>query len=218
MFRLSPHVYLLVVTLCSSTLQAGPVGIAGAVGNPAVVIDIVPNNPGPYFGGEQLTFDIWFRSQIVHSVSMKFLQLDFTDTDTNILLDPVFTFDFTSVMVGDHYVVNDSLPIPNAFNNLLGGENTFLNLEAGGSLHVGVIGGTLPTTPGIFRLDLLNKDSMDPSSGARITTLLTFKNFFQWEASDGDIGGGMLDVTVVPEPTTLSLLAIGCFFLRRKKC
>jgi hypothetical protein len=127
----------------------------------AVVVELVPDNPGPYAGGEVLTVDVWLHSQVAFDAFLHTVQLDFSDTDPGLALDPTFTFDLSAIPIdrGD-YTTYPELPLP-----LVGVEHfgpifpeNMLPLPAGGSLHIGSFGLQLPTDLGIYRLDALNSD------------------------------------------------------------
>ena len=46
-----------------------------------LVVELVPDNPGPYYGGETLTVDVWLHSEVGEDFRIHILRLDFTDTD-----------------------------------------------------------------------------------------------------------------------------------------
>ena len=62
-----------------------------------IVVELVPDPPGPYVVGQSLTVDVWLHSEFGSDVLINTVQLDFSDTDPQIALDPTFTFDFTSI-------------------------------------------------------------------------------------------------------------------------
>ena len=63
--------------------------------NAGVVVDLVPDQAGPYLGGESLTVDVWLQSEETSNVWLRMVQFDFTDTDPAIGLDDTFAFDLT---------------------------------------------------------------------------------------------------------------------------
>ena len=142
-----------------------------AFGEVKVVVELVPDNPPPYVGGELLTVDVWLHSQTQSDFVLVLIQVDFTDSDPSPTLDPAFTFDFSSL--GDqtnayldfHF---PELPVPWTANLIMCFcPGLFLPFPAGGSLHIGSIGAQLPSAPGAYRLDLLNADEpFDVGGGA----------------------------------------------------
>jgi len=96
--------------------------------------------------------------------------------------------------------------------------------EAGtGSLILGTGQVELPMAPGTYILDALNASASDPQSEA---ALLRFgfggdDPITLWSAvpgfGDGLITGDALPLTVVPEPATLALLALGGLAVIRKR-
>ncbi|UCC32094.1 MAG: hypothetical protein JSU86_07395, partial [Phycisphaerales bacterium] len=66
--------------------SAGPVtfvdtnAYSEGAADPQVVVELVPNNPGPYFGGERVIVDVWLHSQATVDVWPKLFRFDFSDT------------------------------------------------------------------------------------------------------------------------------------------
>ena len=133
-----------------------------------VVVELVPDHPGPYQGDQSLTVDVWLHSQVSFDAHLWLVQLDFSDSDGQLLLDPTFTFDLSSsIAPADFDDVHPELPIPWAANTLLYiCPECRLQLPAGGSLHIGSISVKLPTALGTYRLDVLNVDDPDENHGA----------------------------------------------------
>ena len=168
---------------------------------PSVVIELVPDNHGPYAGGESITVDVWAHSQVAFDVYVWFVQLDFSDSSDTLDLDPTFTFELSSSIVPDHFQQDFNLPIPWTSNWLeYACDPCRLQLPAGGSLHIGTIGLRLPTHARTYRLDVTNADDADPGRGVQ---LLDDGSFF-WRAFTDDISGGTLDFAVTPPIPTLS--------------
>ena len=46
-----------------SAIQIGAIVCVSSVVQAGVVVELVPDNPGPYFGGESLTVDVWLQSE-----------------------------------------------------------------------------------------------------------------------------------------------------------
>jgi len=188
-----------------------------------VVVELVPDNPGPYAGGESLTVDVWLHSEGAFDAYLWLVQFDFSDSDRALVLDSTFTFDLSSSATPDDFEVHPELPIPWTANGLeYGCAHCRLQLPAGGSLHIGSLGLRLATEGGTYRLDALNAADPDPVHGARIIHGGTCC----WRAFTGEITGGSFDFVVTPPiPTlsewslivmTLTLLALGCLIITRR--
>jgi V8-like Glu-specific endopeptidase len=197
--RVSRFIGAVAVLVFASVVNAG-----------MVEVELIPADPGPYYGGESLTVDVWLHSQYEHDVRIDREQLDFSGTSANLLLDDAFTFDFGSL--GDpHYyqALHPELPVPWAANSVdCFCPERFLLLPGDGQLHIGSLGIELPVEVGAYGLDALN--ALDPdlghggSLGLRYSEPETF-----WRAYTGEILGGTLEFVVVPEPSLLLLLGLG---------
>ncbi len=176
---------------------------AGAAAQPSVVIELVPDNPGPYIGGESITVDVWAHSQVAFDAHVWYLQLDFSDSADALDLDPTFSFDRSSSIAPNDFQEDSALLIPWT-SNLLEYicPECRLQLPANGSLHIGSIGLRLPAESGIYRLDVANADDPDSGRGAQISDGTS--GFF-WQAATEDISGGAINLTVtVPQIPTVS--------------
>jgi hypothetical protein len=70
------------------TLLAGaPV----ALGNLGAIVELVPDNAGPYTGGETVQVDVCFHNEESFLLPLQVAQIDFTDTDPGLNLGPSFT-------------------------------------------------------------------------------------------------------------------------------
>lgn len=166
----------------------------------AVVVELVPDRTPPYVVGSSLSVDVWLQSQTSVDAWIQFVQFDFSDTDPSIVLSPTFSFDQSSLPKPPGAYKNHSdLPVPWTFFELACVCHEYrLPLPADGLLHIGSVGVSLPSDPGIYRLDLLNADEPNPilpKQGAMIYALLGV-----WTAADGEIEGGTLDFEVIPPP------------------
>lgn len=161
-----------------------------------VVVELVPDNPGPYEGGESLTVDVWVHNPVALDLHVFVVQLDFSDADQALVLDPTFAFDLSSSTVPDHFQRDLGMPVPWVANRLeYACDACRLQLPAGGSLHVGSIGVQIPNDDGSYRLDALNADEADLAVGAQLSVDSKF-----WRAFTGEITGGVYDFVVPPPP------------------
>ncbi len=197
--------------------------VAGAKAE--VVVELVPDQPGPYVGDDSLTVDVWLHSQVSFDLHVWGVRLDFTDSDRQLGLDPTFTFDLSSSIVPEDFdEVHPELPIPWAANlKEYACDGCRLQLPAGGSLHIGSIGVKLPTELGTYRLDALNADDPDRGFGASIDA----NGIYYWRAFTGEITGGAYPFVVIgPAIPTVSewgiiamgllLLVLGCLMIIRR--
>lgn len=180
-----------------------------------VLVEFVPDNPGPYATGESLSVDVWLHSEVSFDSYLWLVQLDFSDSDVQLVLDPTFTFDLSSSMFPeDFHAVYPELPIPSAANTA---EYICpacrLQLPAGGSIHIGSIGVNLPDEAGTYRLDVLNAQDPDGTHGAQVVE----GGSFWWRAFTGDITGGTFDFVVtapvIPTVSQWGIIAMGLLLL-----
>ncbi len=170
------------------TARAGPVttftDLDAFLETAGVVVELVPDNPGPYFGGESVTVDFWLRSQEASDVELRTVDFDFSDTDSALTLDSTFEFDFSSVTSGAVYDVVAELPRPStSFLPDIGLPfGSLLVLPAIDPLHIGSLGLELPSIPGLYQVDALNADQPDLGMGGAYFFLT---NGTDWRAFDG---------------------------------
>lgn len=213
-----------IVAMSSLTASAiaGPVTFTdasaypeGAV-EPQVVVELVPNNPGPYFGGEHVTIDVWLNVEVGFLVGLGRVQFDFSDTDPALSLDSTFLFDYSASSGGSHgwLITSTDLPVPYTWMALACVCPYYLLIPSEeGLLHAGSIGVALPFQGGTYRMDTLNADEPFEFStvGAELEAidLSVPLPLDPWRAYTGEITGGSFDLVVIPEPATLGLLALG---------
>ena len=189
-----------------------------------VVVELIPDQAGPYQGDQSLTVDVWLHSQVSSDSQIWLAQLDFSDSDGQLGLDPAFTFDLSSSGAVEDFEVHPELPIPWARNYLeYACPSCRLQLPASGSLHLGSIGVKLPSGLGTYRLDVLNPDDPDGDRGAWVNV----RNGLIWRAFTGEITGGAYSfaVTIAAIPTvsqwgilamSLLLLVLGSLMILRR--
>ena len=195
-----------------------------------VVVELVPDPPGPYSGGESVTVDVWLHSQVSFDAFLNVVQLDFSESAPALSMDATVIFDLSAIpMPRDDYATSPELPVPVVWvfhDGPIFPEN-MLPLPAGGSLHIGSIGVQLPTDPGTYRLDAMNVDDPSEVRGARILTMFS-PDGGDWRAFTGEITGGNFAFVVndPPIPTVsqwglivmvLMIVAGGTMVLRQRR-
>ena len=184
-----------------------------------VIIELVPDQPGPYGGAETVTVDVWLHSQVSFDAFLHVVQLDFSISDQALRLGETFQFDLSSIPKpqGD-FSVGAAMPVPLA-GIMHGGivfQEDLLLLPAEGSLHIGSLGVRLPATVGVYRLDALNRDTTDSILSAQIEAKF-FPGGDHWRASEGDIAGGTFDFVVngppIPTVSEWGTIALGLLVL-----
>jgi len=169
-----------------------------------VVVELVPDNPGPYAGGEAITVDVWLHSSLPgDDPRLAMIQFDFSQTAPSLTLAPTFSFDFSSIPDASGYVQrHPELPVPWTWNTLECGNcpYLFLPLPPGGVLHIGSVGLLLPTAPGVYRLDALNPANQAPDVGIAGGIIFLYLSNQLLTAFSGQITGGVFDFVVGPPP------------------
>ena len=195
-----------------------------------VVVELVPDQPGPYGGAETVTVDVWLHSQVSFDAFLHVVQLDFSISDQALRLGETFQFDLSAVPDPEGgFSSSPAMPVPVAgiFHGGLVSPEDLLPFPAGGSLHIGSIGVRFPATTGVYRLDAMNSDVEESWLGAQLEAFF-FPGGDAWEASTGEITGGTFDFFVdgPPIPTVsqwglivmvLLLLSAGTMVLRQRR-
>ncbi len=190
---------------CTSLAQAGPVFDEDQY----FVIDLVPDNSGPYYGGERVNVDVLLRTENTDWDSwLRRVRFDFSETDPSLVLDSAFTFDFSELSSPNHYQVYSALPQPSIYNPLFSEvPSYFLLVDNDTPLHIGSIGVQLPTDEGSYTLSLLTA-SPPPSEVGTIIDIYQWFAQFGFSAYEGNIQGGAIDFVIIPEPTVFILMAV----------
>lgn len=203
--------------VCCTTLAFAILSVPAARAPAGAVIELIPEDPGPYFGGETVEVDVYVTSSLDHN--LRLLQFDFTGTDAALSLEERFDFtphgadgiildiccpnlEFTSLVDGDGAVVSF---VYVGFVDLGGG--FMLDLAADVPVNVGNIDVTLPADPGTYLLDAATADDPDPNRGARID--FDFYSPTTWRAYTGELTGGTYEFHVIPEPSSAAIALLG---------
>lgn len=177
------------------------------------VVELVPDQPGPYLGGALIQVDFWISSTEVEARLLKSVRFDFSASSPSLMPDSTFLFDFEAIPSATNAYLagtNPNLPLPrtamtlDCFCPLF-----YLPLLPVEPLHIGSLGVQLPAEPGIYRLDAINANEPDIFLGAEIRALTELQiPLPTWRAFTGEIGGGFHDFEVIPEPSTVSLVLL----------
>ncbi|UCE59329.1 MAG: PEP-CTERM sorting domain-containing protein, partial [Phycisphaerales bacterium] len=160
-----------------------------------------------------LTVDVNLMDTGVGEIDLRRVALDFTQSDPALSLDPRFSFACFYCLP---YVKFPELPLPSlTYTGTDPMPGFMLTLPAGGSVHLGSIGLTVPSSPwGGCILDVVNYGARSPNEGARFD--FDFEHPTMLHSTTGEISGGILDLGI-PEPGTLSLLALGGIAVVRRR-
>ncbi len=147
------------------------------------VIDLVPTQPGPFAPGQRVVFDVQLTQQPGgQDRYFRLIQFDVTDTDSALVLDEAFRFDYSAQAVcasnpelcGAGYaefpppVQQGIVPVvATVYTGFVFDPAMQIRLPTEGSITVASIGVTLPTQPGEYLLDLINATQPSPNGGAR---------------------------------------------------
>lgn len=203
------------------------VGIS-SVASAGVNVDVVAApgvNVGTLTGGE--TFDVFFDvSQDTGAAqSLRNAQFDFSQSDTGAdgSLNAPFMWDNSSLVSPALYAQFGDLNVPSAaFSGAAPVPGFMWVLPADGSaLRLGSLNITAPTAPGSYVLDSISStDPNDDNLGGFFSWgfgLVTGDDITDHRPRLGNITGGQLTLTVVPEPATLAFLALGGLALLRRR-
>ena len=178
--------------------------VACALARGEVVVELVPELPEPYLPGQQITIHVWLRSEFEYDVLLNLIQFDFSRSDSALLANLDFAFDYSSIAAGNWGYTDrhPELPVPWTYNGLeCVCDDLFLPLLARGRLHIGRLAGVVPLSEGRYQMESLNVPfgMPHPPWGEGGAVFWVTHEIFYWTSFAGEITGGTLDV-VVQEP------------------
>lgn len=207
-------------------------------------IDLRPDLMGPYNPGDTTLVHVWMvdTGNPQGAIPMRGLFLDFADTSTAIVganpwsgPDGIF---LDNPGTGANEAADNTDNIFNWVNPGMVG-STFRRLPNAawvyplqtpipglqyvlpdnGEFKLGDISVTVPNVPGTYTLDVMNADAADPNLGAGATFGFGGAGdpVTTWRAFTGELTGGTLTMTVIPEPATLALLGVGALAALRRR-
>ena len=203
-------------------LGVASVANAGAVLDIAVEPSVNPALPaGTYDQGEIVNFAVGISQDTGSLMQARLLSIAFQNTDLDInFVGSQFGWDFSTLASNALYAQFLDYPVPNVtYTSTTPVAGFILEIPADASLLLG--GGTimLPSAPGTegntYFLDALNPLEPNPNLTARLD--FDFNNPTSWTGFSGDITGGRVGLTIVPEPATLALLALGGIAALRRR-
>lgn len=194
----------------------GPPGSDALRGGPNVIVTLSPPGVGPYPAGSQFPIGVSIQRALPGpSILLRLIQFDLEATDSLLTVvltishsdstaGPFFFWDFASTA----FCNADPSGCGSGYVDFLSGPRftaVWIGFSAdparqltipgdGGPLYLGSLQVTLPTQPGVYRLDMLNAGSVGSDFGARLD--FGFDPRTTWLANQGDFEGGTLDLIV----------------------
>lgn len=189
--------------------------VFGSLAHGGAVVELVPSNSGPYFGGESIAVDVWMTSDTAEPRLLDVARFDFENSDERVQLAPVLSFDFTTIPSGlNGYLTFPELPRPATFQSFdCICPQHYIPLPSQEAVHIASLQVELPLEQGTYLIDALNAKSTGDELGARIEVIST-KGLGEpdiWLAQAGQITDGRVALEVIPEPS--SLLICACLYV-----
>jgi len=168
-----------------------------------VIVEVVPTTDGPYVPGQRVVLEVFLSQAFgVGDIPIRLLQLDFTDTSPELILDSRFVFDYSAqaacradaALCGSQHAEFPSLiDAVRLISTVFAGDHEDLGqqiiLPRSGAIQVGSVGVTLPSSPGTYQLDVVNADAEDPlNQGAAIH--FDFQSPTAWHVGEFEQVGG----------------------------
>ena len=200
--------------LGSSLILVLVLGVAPAA-NGQTWIELAPQTPGPYAPGASADVDVILHNMEGHAIQPRLMSLDWSHSDAALNLPSVFHFQLVPPLFSDAiYSRFEAMPkvdiIYAGTSPMLG---FILDIPHGSSHTLGTIHVGLPDAWGTYLLDALNPTAGDTYTGARVdygfAAPTTLHSLHQ------NLEGGLVGLTVIPEPGTVGLLVSGGLLLNR---
>jgi hypothetical protein len=215
-----------------------------SVAQAGAVIELRPDNPGPYLGGEAIKVSFYVNQTPDGAADhyLRMLQFDMNPSDATLAMDS-FAFKFNNGGAGGVQGICDMLPAlcgngHTRFESLVDADGKVVSnvstatatdtvnqmkFPATGQIMVGELLLTLPPYAGPggdneHVLNALNAQAPDQNVGARIDYGFGGADPITtlW-SGNGTITGGVYTFNIVPEPATLALLALGGLAALRRR-
>ncbi len=174
-------------------------------------IELVPETPGPYAPGVSVDVDVLLHNMEGQEIRIRLISLDFVATDARLGLPEYFEFEWGPCCshIWKYYNQFQGMPkVDLVYNSPRPGWMMF-DIADGESWLVGMLAVGLPDDPGTYVLDAMNGAAPDIHAGARVD--YGFEPRIILHAVNGNLTGGQLAMTVVPEPVTMVLIMVGGF-------
>ncbi len=175
---------------------------------------------GMYDPGETVTFEVSATQDTQAEIGLRLAAMDFSDSDPALTFVGDFVWDFSTLMGDFLYAKYLDYPTVNVVNSSVTHPTNFILLlpaSGGGSLSYGTGQVTLPMAMGTYDLDALNADSTNDNTTARIDYDFVTPTTWLANTMPPQITGSVARMTVVPEPASLALLALGGLAVLRRR-
>lgn len=184
-------------------------------------IDLRPVQPGPYFQNQIVDVNAFLvdTGNPQGAIQLRGAFLDFTDSHLDYTYPPDNTFTWINpftIPPWPSYLPQVSWVYPLSTPNPL----FQITVPNDGEVQLGSMKVNVGTVNGQQKfLDAMNDDVADPNFGARVDFGFGGPGdpVTTWRAFDGQLTGGVVELTPVPEPGCYALLAGGLLCLARRR-